>query len=1380
MSGNLLGASFGKYVNNQIEVRQSLHGNKNKSIEELQYLNSSNAWIKLASGTSFDQDKIDSLGKGGNPLLTGVNPGSDLAIRNVLFDGLTSFGGLNQSKVDTAVANTNKVLALLGQSPKTQGEILATGISSGAGQSIYDFSQTQRAGIGGANGAYGVGGTQDYGYSPMPGIIDADVKDLNRGSIKKATINLVAHNRNQFEVIDALYLRLGFSVLLEWGMDKFPKSNTGGGYSIDNMRPSLIDKKFWGWANHSYNIVLPAIEEMRKKNEGNYDGMFGVISNFSWTFESDGSYKIKLEIMSQGDVVESLKANLPKNSDPNNPSSVYQSFAALQAAKKETQDSDQFFGLYPGLKEIITDWYNSAYNGASSFTPPDDFEDYPINFPSLNPLLYTNEDQTNQTQGQNLLSGRKFGEILSNSLEWVDTRRTNERNNDKWGADKFAAWGSDGLRYTGTSGEDTWRQSFGFKDGSFLQKIWNQEIEDGNGSQNYIGRLIWVYNIGFQTKSDGLENLLDKTWAKAKSLNFAGGPNDEQFKYETVTDDSTPEQTAEIEKKQELDAKKDKNRVFNWFWRIRNCWTLERVGTPGVDFNGSFGEIWDSFHLGDIINPVLTTGNTPRGKIWNDKVKWPIYPRPDDGYASPLGYASGADFIRMRWEAIGKQHYVRLGVFLEYLQTKVIPKIEEGANVGQPMLNIDYHHSNNICYTIDNVLSLNLNKILIKNQSFWIGTGTDTRQVFQTLKRFKEGDNRGDGLIWGNIMNIYVNFSRIEEFMDDVDTSDSVSIYSVLKNIATDINESLGNINNIEPIINKETNTVTFIDQTPIPGIKSIAAALGVPLFEGREDATLEIFGFNPTNGTSNFVQSVGITTEISKEYATMITIGATANGAIPGEESTAFSKWNKGIIDRFKTGIVDGEAVGGPTIEEQNKTIIDAYQEFCTLKLTRLGLEKNSWDYPREGKVGIQDRFILNEDLIGLNREVASNYYKYAQSQTLKLNSDSTESSMGFIPFNLKLKVDGISGIKIYNKINVNTSFLPKNYDDSLSFIITGVNHKLSNNSWVTNLDTIASLKSSKTPITINTPSLILSTSSTAAASTSSTTSTTSSSRTAVATGSTTVASNLAQIRSTNPEKVKGVIGTHGPSAEISPDAFTLEKINSLTKSSGATTELRKRAVKIALSYVGANEVKAREANGKLIQNLGWYDPIFQTKMENLPQSWKKSYAWCNCFTNLVWIEAFTTGNALVGEANNQTWANTFKEDFRSGKKNREDAKRKFFLGDKKNKALDLATGTGRTMNSFKRSFNGKYFIPLSEAKSGKNLPQPGDMVRYNKSHIEIVTKVYTKGGKMTHYDSVTGNSSAKDPRDGGGLFMRKKKKITTTIGGGITGFCVLSDTYS
>ena len=45
-----------------------------------------------------------------------------------------------------------------------------------------------------------------------------------------------------------------------------------------------------------------------------------------------------------------------------------------------------------------------------------------------------------------------------------------------------------------------------------------------------------------------------------------------------------------------------------------------------------------------------------------------------------------------------------------------------------------------------------------------------------------------------------------------------------------------------------------------------------------------------------------------------------------------------------------------------------------------------------------------------------------------------------GFIPFNLSLTMDGLSGMKIYSKFIVDTSYLPSNYPENVEFLIKGI----------------------------------------------------------------------------------------------------------------------------------------------------------------------------------------------------------------------------------------------------------------------------------------------------------------------------------------------------
>ena len=125
---------------------------------------------------------------------------------------------------------------------------------------------------------YGLGGTE-FGLLPMPGIIDWKVDYKNRGSLRTGTVTIKAYNRFQFELIDLLYLRLGFTMMLEWGNSHYlpndPKSGKiaeVGNTIIENDWFSYQDKAVKG--TNSQVGMLNKIEEYRELYDGNYDGFF--------------------------------------------------------------------------------------------------------------------------------------------------------------------------------------------------------------------------------------------------------------------------------------------------------------------------------------------------------------------------------------------------------------------------------------------------------------------------------------------------------------------------------------------------------------------------------------------------------------------------------------------------------------------------------------------------------------------------------------------------------------------------------------------------------------------------------------------------------------------------------------------------------------------------------------------------------------------------------------------------------------------------------------------------------------------------------------------------------------------------------------------------
>jgi hypothetical protein len=1126
MAGNLIGEPFRSYVNEQIKARQEIHGKTNRTTKEIQYLNSRNAWIKLASAVFVEQKRLDLLE--GNPLLNGIHKGQDLAINNVLFNGSTRFG------------NTKFV--------KNEMKSKAVGLSRDGEQKdffdpITEFSQQQRSGIKGSNRAYGVGGTGQFGYSPMPGIIDMNFKCLNRGSIKKATLNIKAHNKNQFDVIDVLYLRLGYSVFLEWGYDKYI-DNSG---NLQNMGDTLIDGPFWEdkYQKSDYSKWLPEIEKMRKETNGNYDGAFGVISNFSWTFEDDGTYNINLEIINLGDVIESLKVNLPSIvPDGANPYYAQRLAGLIQEVGQSSVSEEQFYNLlYPGLRESIIDWYDRSIEGRNSDPVPainfsiesadqlrnksfvyDDELSFSNSFftPGTTNLWENTEitkvvGNDNFELPQSIISdavGYALGKYYGpNFLVGYGTGFDEDGNSIVLGREGILPLNSTKLKGVGKFQEgyvgnttivdrnlsDKWEYTSNnqyrrewtlyfpytingelfFEDYGVVEEGYNKTIfnsTSGRYNWNLIFRNLptsnnnkdkWNFILGNTVKAGknadvdinfgiSKRTLLTEVYNFFKKEKKASAiPKTEKMEELAELDDNEGNLSTEDEQKkkllqQQVDQEvkdyqnKNKNRIYRFFYDIRN---------PDEQFAQQL-ELQDGADItlfGDVIvgkrkqEPQLTSASGPFNMT--------------DGPHS----ISQAPIIQLNFLPLDNQWYIRLGSFLEHLQESVIPKID----TGEPMMKIDTGLSSNICYVINNVISTNPKKCIIKNQFFLQGVDENGNEVgspiFNGAENYIRSLKTGGGnaeenkiLYWGQIMNIYFSFTRLEEIFDSVNERNEVSLYKALKDICTDINESMGNINNIEPIVN-EDNIVKFIDQTPIPGVKQIANELGLDNFKHEDrEAILEIYGYNVNKNTSNFVRKVGLTTEISKNYATMITIGATANGSIPGVEATAFSRWNIGLKDRFKNNVVDANEtnLSTPTSPISSSASTQIRTKYATL------IQDN---YAR---FGIDEDLNINDKYIKYNQGVVEDMYKLMQGEN-SFETDqngnpinSIESSIGFLPFNLKLDLDGISGIKIYNRVQVNVDFLPSNYPDTLEFIITGVNHRLSDNDWITSLETTATSK--------------------------------------------------------------------------------------------------------------------------------------------------------------------------------------------------------------------------------------------------------------------------------------------------------------------------------
>jgi hypothetical protein len=170
---------------------------------------------------------------------------------------------------------------------------------------IYDYVSTIAA--------YGWGGI-DKGFVPMPNIESADVSFFNRGALQKAKVKIKVFSLQQLQIFDLLYFRIGYTMLLEWGHNIILDNDVD---PIKNPNPIKVRNEFttspftsfFSTDGVSQQTIIQQIKSQRLQDNYNYDAMLGKVTNFTWTYNDDGTYDIDLNLVGLGDIIESLKIN---------------------------------------------------------------------------------------------------------------------------------------------------------------------------------------------------------------------------------------------------------------------------------------------------------------------------------------------------------------------------------------------------------------------------------------------------------------------------------------------------------------------------------------------------------------------------------------------------------------------------------------------------------------------------------------------------------------------------------------------------------------------------------------------------------------------------------------------------------------------------------------------------------------------------------------------------------------------------------------------------------------------------------------------------------------------------------------------------------------
>lgn len=280
----VVGELFAEELKQQILAREKFTASPRRGITNVPTLNRE-SWLRLSSGVNIQDptgdevppSRLEADKKRVQELLDhyGVGQGDELARKMVLMGGVT---GVSFDEQDGVLIESRIRQKGINRDPEDR-----------------------------YSGAYGFGGNK-FGYRPMPGLSSAKIEYYNNGALRKADIQLTCYSPEQLDMLEILYLRPGYSILLEWGHVNYIDNNGEVQKFSLGLTPTSPFDRFFDQNTKSKDLVK-AIKKEKEVRNYNYDAFYGTVLNFNWTFNTDNTYTVTIKAIAIGSVIESLRVN---------------------------------------------------------------------------------------------------------------------------------------------------------------------------------------------------------------------------------------------------------------------------------------------------------------------------------------------------------------------------------------------------------------------------------------------------------------------------------------------------------------------------------------------------------------------------------------------------------------------------------------------------------------------------------------------------------------------------------------------------------------------------------------------------------------------------------------------------------------------------------------------------------------------------------------------------------------------------------------------------------------------------------------------------------------------------------------------------------------
>jgi hypothetical protein len=529
-------------------------------------------------------------------------------------------------------------------------------------------------------------------------------------------------------------------------------------------------------------------------------------------------------------------------------------------------------------------------------------------------------------------------------------------------------------------------------------------------------------------------------------------------------------------------------------------WTFTKEGTYDITINLiSLGDVIESLKTNVLLGNTYANNSAPQQNTGSAVVAFKdsheiasyFYAQQSELASFPTGSGNhfgvlkmpnpndtnDTIFFRQEFQNSKFQYYIRLGYFLEWIEKNIIYNIND--NPSLKVLKIDSDIESNIIHILNNQTSSDP-KICVWNQIFeydevtnpkyYFAAETNNADYYIDSNNNNEFDKKDNSYI--KIMNVYFNLDYIIKQINSLSSSDlegKVSLYDLLNILCKGWNNATGNYNELEPVIDTEKNIIRIVDKVTLPdrdrilnefGLVTTPAVFNIYRYQlgiGRQyDVNGNLLNIESPNELYNyrqsyagFVKDFSFNTTVSPRLATMMTVGSTKQGYVLGQDATALSRMNNGLTDRFKKIITSTEQTTNsppPSLSQKYQTSLQSYNEF----IKKLAFAEYD-EYHFLDKLPI-----LDEDAITAFTQTQKQFNEYDQARS-SISVESSSPNIGFLPFDLSLTMDGLSGMKVYQKFTIDSDFLPSNYPDTLEFLIKGITHTIQNNVWNTTIESMA-----------------------------------------------------------------------------------------------------------------------------------------------------------------------------------------------------------------------------------------------------------------------------------------------------------------------------------